>query len=131
MDVLCENSNDEQFNEIFKTDDILTVNGLPYLNQNIKKDEKKNDKIISPQKQINEFNNFLKSLNESDDKKKAESSFKYTQVSLLADDIKDNLKLSLKIINIKLYLLFMSFVLRSFGDSLLNSLANLIVENEY
>ena len=131
LDVLCENSNDEQFNEIFKTDDILTVNGLPYFNQNINKDEKKNDKIISPQEQINEFNNFLKSLYESDDKKKAESSCKYTQVSLLADDIKDNLKLSLKIINIKLYYkLFMSSVLRSFGDSLLNSLAKLIVENE-
>ena len=68
---------------------------------------------------------------DSDKKKKVETFRKYIQVSLLADDIKNNLKLSLKIINIKLYYrFFMSVALKSLGDSLLNSLSYLIVENE-
>ena len=68
---------------------------------------------------------------DSDKKKKVETFRKYTQVSLLSDDIKNNLKLSLKIINIKLYYrFFMSVALKSLGDSLLNSLSYLIVENE-
>ena len=135
MDILYENNNDEQFNEIFKNDDILTVNGVPYIYQNNnKKDEAKKDKTTSlPKNQINEFNEFLKKLqkNESDKKEKVETLCKYTQVPLLADDVKDNLKLYLKLINIKLYYkFFMSVVLKSFDDTLLNSLAYLIVENE-
>jgi hypothetical protein len=122
LNVLFDNNNDEQFNDTFKKDDdILTVNGIPYIFQsNNTKDEDKNDKsIFSPKNQINEFNNFLKSLQnvDSDKKKKVEDFRKYAQVSLLSDEIKNNLRLSLKIINIKLfYRFFMSVVLKSIGD---------------
>ena len=132
LDVLFENNN-EEFNEIFKKDDILTVDGVPYMFQNnITKDEEKIDKaIFSPEYKINEFNDFLKWFQkiDSDKKKKVES--KYTQVSLLADEIKDNLKLFLKINNIKLYYkFFMPIILKSFGNELLNSLTYLIAQNE-
>ena len=99
---------------------------------NITKDEEKIDKaIFSPEYKINEFNDFLKWFQkiDSDKKKKVES--KYTQVSLLADEIKDNLKLFLKINNIKLYYkFFMPIILKSFGNELLNSLTYLIAQNE-
>ena len=142
MDVLYENNNDQQFDENFKLDDILTINGVPYIFQSkVENNEKKNDTttLVENKNKLNDVVNKKEIKNDDGIDLLEEFNFdsgnkikcKYIQVSLLADDIKDNLKLSLKLINFKLYYkFFMSIVLKSFRDSFLNSIAFLIVENE-